>query len=88
MDWNCPPYHERLHEMLTKNYGNITAEVAIRNIVPGLNSGNLQVVVYDLTYEKVYFAYGYVTDQDKKINAFLRPFIGLDLKAMFAHPNN
>ncbi len=44
--------------MLTQDHGNITAELTIRKIVPGLNSGNLQVVVYDLTYEKVYFAYG------------------------------
>lgn len=55
--------------------------------MPGLNSGNLQVVVYDLTYEKVYFAYGYVTDDKKNIDAYLRPFISLDLKAMFAHKN-
>lgn len=25
MDWGCPAFHERLHEMLIKNYGNITA---------------------------------------------------------------
>ncbi len=87
MDWLCPPYHERLHEMLTKYHGNITAEVSISHIVPGLNSGNLQVVVYDLSYEKVYFAYGYVTEDNKKIDAYMRPFIGLDLKKIFAHKN-
>lgn len=46
--------------MLTKTYGTITAEETIRTIVPGLNSGNLQVVAYDLTYKQVYFAFGHV----------------------------
>jgi hypothetical protein len=66
--------------MLTKTHGKITAESAIRVIVPGLNSGNLQVVIYDLTYEKVYFAYGYIDEKGQKIDAYKRPFIGLDLK--------
>jgi hypothetical protein len=74
--------------MITKNYGNITAEVAIRNILPGLNSGNLQAVIYDLTYQKVYFAYGYVTDNNQRINAYMRPYIGLNLKEIFAHKNS
>ena len=30
MDWLCPPYHERLHELLTKNHGIITAEMTVR----------------------------------------------------------
>ena len=58
MDWNCPPFHERLAQLLTKYHGNITAELTVRNIIPSLNSGNLQIAVYDLTYEKVYFSYG------------------------------
>ena len=35
--------------MLNKYHGQITAENTIRYIVPGLNSGNLQAVVYDLS---------------------------------------
>jgi hypothetical protein len=64
MDWICPAYHERLYELLQKTHGKITAEVAIRTIAPGLNSGNLQVVVYDLTNELVYFSYGFINDKD------------------------
>ena len=85
MDWLCPPFHERLAELLTENHGRITAEMAVRSIVPGLQSGHLQVAVYDLTYEKVHFAYGYVAPDNKRTNAFLRPFITLDLKQIFAH---
>jgi hypothetical protein len=50
MDWNCPPFHSRLHDLLTRYHGNITAELTIRNILPGLNSGNLQAVIYDLSH--------------------------------------
>jgi isopenicillin-N N-acyltransferase like protein len=87
MDWLCPPFHERLGELLKTYHGGITAEVAIRKIVPGLNSGNLQVAVYDLTNERVYFAYGHIDEQGHAVNAYKRPYIGLNLKKLFAHPN-
>ena len=70
--------------MLNKYHGNITAENAMQYIVPGLNSGNLQVVIYDLTYQWTYIAYGYVDPSGKKIDAYKRPFIGLNLKELFA----
>lgn len=84
MDWLCPAFHERLAEMLTKYHGSITAEATIRYILPGLNSGNLQSVIYDLSHEMVYFAYGYINESDHHIDSFKRPYIGLDLKQMFA----
>lgn len=45
--------------MLEKYHGNITAENTMEYILPGLNSGNLQAIVYDLSREWVYIAYGY-----------------------------
>lgn len=87
MDWNCPPFHERLHELLTNYYGNITAELTVRKIVPGLNSGNLQIAIYDLTHEKIYFSYGTKTQTGHHLNAYERPFISLDLKKIFGHKN-
>lgn len=69
--------------MLEKYHGNITAENTIRYIVPGLNSGNLQAVVYDLSNEWVYVAYGYIDDKNRKIDAYNRPYIGLNLKELF-----
>lgn len=85
MDWLCPSFHQRLHELLTLKHGQITAEETVRTIVPGLNSGNLQVVVYDLTYKQVYFAFGHVNEEGKRVNAYMRPFIKLDLAKLFAH---
>jgi hypothetical protein len=57
----------------------------VRAIVPGLNSGNLQVVVYDLTYKQVFFAFGHVNEDGKRVDAYLRPFIRLNLDELFAH---
>jgi hypothetical protein len=48
MDWLCPSYNLRLYELLTEHYGSITVENTISHIMPGVNSGNLQAVVYDL----------------------------------------
>ena len=87
MDWLCPPYHERLAELLTKNYGLITAEMTVRQIIPSLNSGNHQIAIYDLSNDKVYFAYGTKDEKGHVIDAYLRPFIMLDLKKEFALKN-
>ena len=87
MDWLCPPYHERLAELITKNYGLITAEMTVRQIIPSLNSGNLQIAIYDLSNDKVYFSYGTKDEKGHVIDAYLRPFIMLDLKKEFALKN-
>ena len=87
MDWLCPPYHERLSELLTSYHGNITAENTMKYILPGLGSGNLQAVVYDLSREWVYFAFGYQNSEGHLIEAYKRPYIGLNLKEIFAEKN-
>ena len=87
MDWLCPPFHERLHELLTNNHGLITAEMTVRQIIPSLNSGNLQIAVYDLSNDKVYFSYGMKDEKGHNVDAYFRPFIMLNLKDMFAHKN-
>ena len=39
--------------------------------------------IYDLTRQNVYFAYGYISPENKKINAYDRPHIKLNLKEVF-----
>ena len=77
--------------MLQEYHGNITAENSIRYILPGLNSGNLQAVIYDLTNEWVYFAYGYEYYKPNgsrvRVNAYERPYIGINLKEIFSVKN-
>lgn len=68
--------------MLNEYHTEITVENTISHILPGLRSGNLQAVIYDLANEKVYVSYG--TKVDKKVvNAFERQYIELDLSLMF-----
>lgn len=54
--------------------------------MPGVNSGNLQAVVYDLAHEWIYFTYGIINANKKIVNAYERPFIGLNLKSIFSEP--
>ena len=85
MDWKCEAWYLKFKELLTEHHGRITGEVAVRQIVPLLTSGNLQTVVYDLTNMEVYLAYGYRTDDSSlKINAFDRPYLHLDMKKIFS----
>ena len=43
------------------------------------------VAVYDLTYNQTYFAFGHVNPDGKKVDAYMRPFIKLDLNQVFSH---
>jgi len=59
MDWNCPNWDIRFSELLTEYYGKIDGDLMVKEIVPGLTSGNLQIIVYDLARDSVYISYGY-----------------------------
>jgi len=55
--------------------------------LPGLTSGNLQSVIYDLTSLEIYVAYGYMTDDKSfKLNAYERPYLYFDMNKVFAEP--
>lgn len=56
MDWNCPAFNEVLGRQLTKYHGNITVENTIRDVVSIVQTGNLQVALYDLTKNVAYLA--------------------------------
>ena len=54
-------------------------------ITPGTNSGNLMVAIYDLTNNQTYFAFGHQNPDGKKVDAYMRPFIKLNLNEVFSH---
>lgn len=56
MDWNCPAFNEVLGKQLTKHHGNITVKNTIRDVVSIVQTGNLQVAVYDLTKNLAYLS--------------------------------
>lgn len=43
MDWLCPGYSEVLARQLTLYHGNLTAELLMREVVPIVQTGSLQV---------------------------------------------
>ena len=56
----------------------------MKYILPGLNSGNLQAIIYDLDKEWVYIAYGHEDSDGTRTDAFMRPYIGINLETAFA----
>jgi len=85
MDWLCPNYSEVLSEHITENYGNITAEVAIRDIVARTQTGNLHIAVYDLTANMMYVSFASKSDDETgPTYAYERSYTKLDMAALFA----
>ncbi|XP_061188063.1 prolyl 4-hydroxylase subunit alpha-2-like [Saccostrea echinata] len=56
MDWDCPAFNEVLGNQLQKYHGNITVENTIRDVVSIVQSGDLQVAIYDLTKNLAYLS--------------------------------
>jgi isopenicillin-N N-acyltransferase-like protein len=87
MDWLCPPFSEALMIQLNKHWGNITAENAVRNIVPLASTGTLQVAVYDLTAMQLYLSYARKSNNTEGPEmAYDRPYVQVNLKMLFAEP--
>ena len=83
MSWNKPRYDQPLHARLKANYGKINAEVVIKDILPRVRTGNLQVAVYDLTAQKVWTANARADGESGPLNAYERTFVELDMQAVF-----
>lgn len=83
MDWLCKPFDIVLHDQLTKYYGEIDIYLTKEKILAQLTSGNLQVVLYDLTEMKVLIAYGYQTKEGQKVNAFESHYVELNMTKLF-----
>ena len=75
MDWNCPAYNEVMGQQLTKHHGNITAEVIIRDLVSIVQTGDLQVAVYDLTNNIAYLANARASYESGPPKAYERYFV-------------
>jgi len=83
MSWNVPQYDGPLSEMLKKHYGKLTPEITIREILPTVRTGSLQVAIYDLTHMILYTANARAKDEKGPLNAYERQFIKLDMKKLF-----
>ena len=83
MSWNVPKYDQPLHDRLKANYGKINARVVIEDILPRVQTGNLQVAVYDLTANKIWTANARADGESGPLNAYERAFVELDMQAVF-----
>lgn len=84
MSWNVPKYDQRLHAQLKKHFGNINGEITVTEILPTVETGSLQAVVYDLTDMKIWVANAKADDETGPLEAYNRPFIEIDMQALFA----
>jgi len=84
MDWICPPFNIMLHDMLRKHHGNITAENAIREIIPMTKTGNLHVWVSDVPNEIFYVAFARQEGNPGEQFGFDRGYYRLELKSLWA----
>lgn len=84
MDWNCPPYSQRLSERIKANYGNIDAEVVARDIAPMTTTGDLQVSIYDLSFNRLYLSVARRSQETKgDPYAYDRPFFQVNMTKLF-----
>jgi hypothetical protein len=83
MSWNVPAFDKPLHDMLQKHYGNLTGEITLREILPTVRTGNLQVAIYDLTDMVVWTANARAEGESGPLNAYQRAYIKLDMKKLF-----
>ena len=86
MDWLCPAWSLSLGNSLRRNHGNVTAEVAVRDMVSLAQTGNLHIAVYDFSARRmlVSFHANSTTTTAGDLMAFERQFTALDLRALFS----
>lgn len=86
MDWVCPGVSQTLHDQLKKNYGNLTAELAIRDVTAVEQSGDTHLAYYDLKNMNMYVSFARQSYLEGPVNGYDRQFTRLDLTSVFAEP--
>ena len=84
MDWLCPGYSVVLHRQLKAYHGKLTPENTVKNVVPIVQTGDLHVVISDLTNMNMFVANARGSSETGPLKAFDRQFVKLDMKEMFA----
>ena len=86
MDWNCPGYNQKLAEQLDAYHGHIDEVNTIHDILPTVQTGNLHIVVYDLTDAKAHISFmrGSAGDETEPQFAYERQFTRLDMTSLLA----
>jgi isopenicillin-N N-acyltransferase-like protein len=82
-----PSSNPCMGELLTMFYGNITAYNTITYISPIEQTGSMYSVVYDFANMFMYVSNASPYINGASLNAYERPYIRLDMNALFALPN-
>jgi len=73
-----------LSAVLQQQYGNISGEDAILNIIPLSQTGELQAVFFDLTNMEMYVSNAAATGESGPLFAYERSFVKFDMQSLFA----
>jgi hypothetical protein len=87
MDWICPGNSQAMYNQITKHWGNLSAEVAIRDITAVETSGDTHLAYYDLKKMKMWVSFARQSWLTGPTNAFDRQFVSFDLASLFAEPS-
>jgi len=69
-------YNQKLYERLKANYGNLSAQIALDDLMPRVKTGDLHAVAFDVTALKMW-----VANAEGLSPAYSRPHVMFDLKA-------
>jgi len=83
MDWLCPGYNQVLFNQLNKYHGTLTPELAIQNVMPIAQTGDLHVYVADLVNMKIWISVAATSTGQAPKMAYDRAYIKLDLTSIF-----
>jgi len=72
MDWLCPGFSEVLARQINANWGQLTPDVIVRDVVSIEQSGSLHIAVYDLNNDQVLVANARGSTESGPLDAFDR----------------
>lgn len=89
MDWNCPSFNQKLGDELAAFHGHITEVNTVSDILPTVQTGDLHIVVYDLTAQKAHISFMRQSNADPSEPEFAyeRQFTRLDMQEVLSVPH-
>ena len=89
MDWLCPGWTKPLGEALKKYFGNITAQITVREINSRVQTGNLHIAIYEFdgAFPTLYLSHSAGSNQVATGGpkyAYERPFLHINTTSLFS----
>lgn len=84
MDWLCPPFNDVMAHQIQKNFGKMTPELAIREVMPMAATGDLHVYVTDLVQQLLWVSFARSDGKAGPLSAYDRQYFKLDVKDLWS----